>query len=160
MGKVNLNVMTTLKQKFNKVVGFSDHTSGVIAAIAAVTLGASIVEKHITLSRAMKGTDQAGSLEETGLKKMIEYIRLVEKAKGDGIKIVDPATESAKIKLARSLTSKRDLNKGEILTEAMICLKSPGNGLLWRERELIIGKVLVKNISADCTLWPDDFKNG
>lgn len=155
--KVNLRAMHTLKEKFEKITGFSDHTPGIIASVAAAVMGAAIIEKHITLSRAMKGSDQAGSLEEPGLKKMIEYIRLSERAKGDGIKEVDPATKEAKEKLARSLTSKITIEKGKAITEEMLCLKSPGTGLKWKERSLIIGKRAIKNIDADITLQPEYF---
>lgn len=158
MENVNLRVMQTLRDKFGKITGFSDHTPGIIASVAASVMGAAVVEKHITLSRAMKGSDQAGSLEEPGLKKMIEYIRLSEKAKGDGIKVFNPATNSAKMKLARSVTSKVDIKEGTVVSEEMICLKSPGDGLLWRDRGLIIGKKANKDISADSTLSPNDFE--
>lgn len=158
MRKVNLKVMDTLRKKYNKIVGFSDHTPGIIASVAASVMGASIIEKHITLSRAMKGSDQAGSLEETGLKLMIKYIREAEIAKGDGVKVVDPATEAAKIKLARSLTSNREIKKGEVLTENMLCLKSPGNGLLWRERNQILNKKAKRDIAPDTTLWAENFE--
>lgn len=158
MEKVNLMAMHTMRERYNKITGFSDHTPGIIASVAAATLGAAVIEKHITLSRAMKGSDQAGSLEEPGLKKMIEYIRLVEKAIGDGVKEIDPATDSARIKLARSLTSKTNIKAGTILTEEMLCLKSPGNGLLWRERDSILGKRANVDIPADSTLWTKDFE--
>ena len=157
MERVNLRAMKSLKKKFGKMTGFSDHTPGIIASVAAATLGACVIEKHITLSRAMKGSDHAGSLEEVGLKKMIEYIRLVEKAMGDGIKEIDPATDGARIKLARSVTSNVDIRAGDILTEEMICLKSPGDGLLWRERNKIIGKKAIQDIPSDTTLLPKDF---
>ena len=82
--KVNLKVMDTLRERYKKIVGFSDHTTGVIASVTASILGAAVIEKHITLSRAMKGSDQAGSLEETGLRLMIKYIREASKTLGDG----------------------------------------------------------------------------
>lgn len=156
--KINLSVMKTLKEKYGKITGFSDHTPGIIASVAAAVMGAAVIEKHITLSRAMKGSDQAGSLEEQGLRLMIKYIRECELAVGDGEKVVDPATEAAKIKLARSLTSKIDLQPGTVLTEEMLCLKSPGDGLLWREREKIIGKTVLHFIPADTTLLESNFQ--
>lgn len=159
MNKVNLRVMETYKSKYNKIVGFSDHTPGIIASVTASILGASIVEKHITLSRAMKGSDQAGSLEEPGLRKMIKYIRAAQEALGSPEKTVDPATNAAKVKLARSLTSSRDLKKGQVLTEDMLCLKSPGDGLLWRERQKVLGKTLIKDVLSDTTISLSDFED-
>lgn len=152
MDKVNLSVMKTLRDRYAKITGFSDHTPGIIASVAAAVMGAAVIEKHITLSRAMKGSDQAGSLEEDGLRQMIRYIRECELAIGDGEKVVDPATEVAKVKLARSLTSKVDIEPGTILTEDIVCLKSPGDGLLWRERAIILGKTAQQFIPADTTL--------
>ncbi len=156
---VNLKVMDTLREKYGKVTGFSDHTPGIIASVVAAVRGAAVIEKHITLSRAMKGSDQAGSLEENGLKLMMKYIRESEKLEGDGIKVVNPATKAAKDKLARSLTSKVKISKGTILTEEMLCLKSPGTGLKWIQKDLIIGKMAAKDIEPDCTLEADDFIN-
>ena len=155
--RVNLNVMHTLRHKFGKITGFSDHTPGIIASVTASVMGAAVIEKHITLGRAMKGSDHAGSLEEPGLKKMIEYIRLSERSKGDGVKEVDPATQAAKEKLARSVTSKIDIPEGTILTEDMLCLKSPGTGLKWKERKLLLGKKSKVDIKSDVTLFPEMF---
>lgn len=153
---VNLRAMNTLEEKFGKIVGFSDHTVGVITSVAASVMGAAVIEKHITLSRAMKGSDQAGSLEETGLRQMVKYIRECELAKGDGVKVMNPAVEAAKVKLARSLTSKIDLPAGTVLEEEHLVLKSPGNGLTWAQRHLVIGKKVLQDIPADATIWPDN----
>ena len=154
---VNLKAMDTLKNKFGYVTGFSDHTSGVVISTAASVMGAAIIEKHITLDRTMKGTDQPGSLERSGLAKLVDYIRACEIAIGDGIKAVNPVTEVAKTKLARSVTSSQTIKKGTILTEAMICLKSPGDGIKWMKRELLVGKKALKDIDADVTLRVEDF---
>ncbi len=156
--RINVRTIQSMRQKFGMLTGLSDHTVGIIPSVASVALGAAVVEKHITLSRAMKGTDQAGSLEEEGLRRLVKYIREVEIALGDGIKQYDPAADTARKKLARSLTSKRDLRKGEILTEELIVLKSPGDGIIWREREAVIGKRLVKDIAGNTTLRLEDFE--
>ena len=155
---VNLRAMETLRERFKCLVGLSDHTPGVITSVAASVLGASIVEKHITLARAMKGSDHAGSLEEDGLRRLVNYIRTCEKAYGDGVKVVNPVTLAAKTKLARSLTSKNAINRGQILTEDMLTLKSPGDGLKWKEKYLILGKVAKDDIPTDVTLKIEDFK--
>jgi sialic acid synthase len=155
---VNLRVMATLRDKYKVNVGLSDHTSGVIISSAAAAIGAPIVEKHVSLDRTMKGTDQPGSLEESGLHKLVEYIRSIELAMGNGIKEVNPATKAAKEKLARSLTSKRDIKKGEVLTEDMLCLKSPGTGIKWNDRDVILNKKAVLDIAADVTLETTNFE--
>ena len=157
LDKVNLKAMQTLREKYNKITGFSDHTTGVIASVTASVLGAAVIEKHITLSRAMKGSDHAGSLEETGLKLMIKYIRESEKTLGDGLIEADPASLAAKEKLARSITSKVEIPEGALVSEDMLCLKSPGTGLKWAERERILGRKSVRNIPADMTLLPEMF---
>ncbi|MEO0734978.1 MAG: N-acetylneuraminate synthase family protein, partial [Bacteroidota bacterium] len=152
---VNLRAMHTLEEKFGKIVGFSDHTVGVITSVAASVMGAAVIEKHVTLSRAMKGSDQAGSLEETGLRQMVKYIRECELARGDGVKVMNPAVQAAKEKLARSLTSKVDLPVGTVLTEDHLTLKSPGTGLTWAQRHLVVGKRVISAIPADATIEPD-----
>ncbi len=154
---VNLKAMETLRKKYKCIVGLSDHTSGIIVSAAASVMGASLIEKHITLDRTMKGTDQPGSLEYSGLKKLIDYIRGIEIAMGDGEKTVSPATKAAKEKLARSITSKQFIPANTIVTEEMLCLKSPGTGLKWKNRTEIIGKKSLRDIDADVTLNPNDF---
>ena len=156
--RVNLKVMETFKNRYDKIVGYSDHTTGIVAAVTASILGASVIEKHITLNKAMKGSDQAGSAEKEAFSKMIQFIRDANKTLGDGVKSVDPVTKKAKDKLARSLVSRIPIKKGTILTEDMLTLKSPGNGLKWKEKELILGKEAVIDIDADVTLHKQFFK--
>lgn len=138
--RVNLKVMKTLRNKFNKITGYSDHTTGIIAALTASILSAAVIEKHITLNKAMKGSDHAGSAEKEEFTKLIKYIKDARKTIGDGIKDFDPIVLPAKQKLARSIVSKIPIKKGTILTEDMITLKSPGTGLKWKEKNLILGK--------------------
>ena len=154
---VNLEAMKTMRMKYNLLVGLSDHTSGVITSVAAVVKGACMIEKHITLSKAMKGSDHAGSLEEDELRTLVKDIRTVELAMGDGVKQINPITTVAKHKLARSLTSKSFIAQGVVLTENMLTLKSPGDGLKWKEKVLILGKQSVRDIEADVTLSREDF---
>jgi sialic acid synthase len=154
---VNLRAMETLRKRYGHLVGLSDHTSGVIVSAAAAVMGAVMVEKHITLDRTMKGTDQPGSLEEAGLKKLVEYTRATEIARGDGEKLVNPATKAAKEKLARSVTSKVFIAKGSVLTEDMLTLKSPGTGLKWVERHVLLGKTAQHDIEPDVTLTETSF---
>lgn len=154
---VNLRAMKTIRDEFGLLVGLSDHTPGIISSVAASVLGACMVEKHITLSRAMRGSDHAGSLEENGLRLLVKYIREAALAMGDGKKDVNPVAEAAKEKLSRSITSKLDIPAGMVLNENMLVLKSPGTGLSWRERTKILGKQALHDIPANKTLREVDF---
>ncbi len=156
--RVNLKAIKTLRNEFNLLTGFSDHTIGIAASIAAVVMGACIIEKHITLSRALKGTDHAVSIEEKDLKQMVEYIRQVELSIGNGEKKIDPAVIAARNKLARSLTNSVQIPAGTILAEDMLVLKSPGHGLMWNEKEIIVGKKAAKDIPIHSTLKVSDFE--
>lgn len=155
---VNLNVINTLKDKYEYLVGYSDHTNGTIISVAATLIGASVIEKHITLDRSMRGTDHAGALEEAGLNSLVKSINAVKLCLGHSEKEFLECTTNTKNKLAKSLTSLINIKKGEILDESMICLKSPGHGILWRNKELIIGKKAKNDIIADYTLSLDDFE--
>ena len=125
---------------------------------AAAAIGAPVIEKHVSLDRTMKGTDQPGSLEESGLHKLVDYIRAIELAMGSDLKEINPATKAAKEKLARSVTSKRAIKKGEVLTDDMLCLKSPGTGIKWNDRSLILNKRALLDIPADVTLSISNFE--
>jgi N-acetylneuraminate synthase len=98
----NLRCITTLKETFKCPIGYSTHCVGIITPVVAVALGAKVIEAHITLDRAMYGSDQAASLEVGGFKKMVEYIRVIESAMGDGVKTVTEAEETCKKKLRRT----------------------------------------------------------
>jgi sialic acid synthase len=87
----------------------------------------------------------------------VDYIRAIELSMGDGIKEVNPATQAAKVKLARSLTSSRPIKRGEILSEDMLCLKSPGDGIKWVDKETLLGKTALYDIESDVTLILEDF---
>ena len=155
---VNLRAMQTMRDEFGLLVGLSDHTAGVITAVAGANLGAFAVEKHITMSRAMNGTDHAAALEEEGLKRLVSYIRICELAMGDGKKEFNPVAQGAKNKLARSLVSKSSINAGTVLTEDMLVMKSPGTGLAWNDRAKIVGRKAKTSIPAEVTLTPDQFE--
>jgi sialic acid synthase len=155
---VNLRVMHTLRKTFDVLVGMSDHTVGIMVPVAAVALGACVVEKHVTLARYMKGTDHACSLEPDGLRRVVRDIRHLEAAMGDGVKRVLAIAATSKAKLCRSLVSKQNIPVGTALTEDMLCLKSPGTGLKWRERDQIVGKKAIRDIPADVVLSPAGFQ--
>lgn len=131
---VNLNAMLTLKEKLGLDVGYSDHTEGIEISIAAVAMGARVIEKHFTLDRNMAGPDHKASLEPDELKQMVDSIRHIEEAFGNGEKR-PVEIEKANMKIARkSIVAKRNIKKGEILSEENITTKRPGNGInpmLW-----------------------------
>lgn len=124
----NLRAMVTLKQAFGLTIGFSDHTEGIALPMAAVALGADIIEKHITLNRELPGPDHRASLEPMVFSKMVEGIRQVEKALGSQFK-GPTAAEIKNLKAARkSIVAVRDIPKGELLTAENIAIKRPGDG--------------------------------
>lgn len=146
----NLRTITYLQKKYsNYVIGYSDHTIGISAPIAAVAMNARIIEKHITLDRQMKGTDQAGSLAIDGINRMVRDIRLTELFMGKEDFFIDPSVSQAKVKLERSIATKRSMKKGEIITEDDIHLLSPGDGYKWIQKNFVIGKVLKTDLDSN-----------
>lgn len=146
---VNLNAMITLKEKTGLDVGYSDHTTGIEIPVAAVAMGASIIEKHFTLDRNMPGPDHKASLEPKELKQMVQAIRHVESAFGNGIKA--PAeTEKENMNIARkSIVAKRFIKKGERFTEDNITTKRPGSGvspMLWNS---VLGTKAIRDFGED-----------
>lgn len=147
---VNLKTITYLQKNYpDFTIGYSDHTIGITAPVAAVAMGAKIIEKHITLDRKMKGTDQAGSLAIDGINRMVRDIRVMEMSLGKEEIFIEPDVAAAKNKLERSIATKRDMKKGEVITEADIHLLSPGDGFKWSQKELVVGKTLKEDISID-----------
>ena len=126
---VNLTAMISIRDKLNIKVGYSDHTLGIEVAVAAVTLGATVIEKHFTLDKNMEGPDHKASLEPFEFRKMIDSIRNIEAAYGNGIK--KPTNEEMKTMavVRKSIIAKKRISKGEIFTEENITVKRPGNGL-------------------------------
>jgi len=155
---VNIRAMHYLRREFNVLTGMSDHTVGIMVPVVAAALGAVAVEKHITLARYMKGTDHACSLEPDGLRRVVRDIRNMEIALGGGGKPLPLSVTAAKAKLCRSLVSRCPIPAGSVLTEDMLCLKSPGTGLAWRERDKILGKRARRDLPADQLLAAEDFQ--
>lgn len=146
---VNLRAMDTLRKEFNLPVGYSDHTKGIEVSVAAVAMGATIIEKHFTLDKNMEGPDHKASLEPNELKQMVTSIRNIEMALGNGIK--EPQdSEKKNIKIARkSIVAKCDIKKGDILTEENITVKRPGNGISPMRWDKIIGSEAKKDYRRD-----------
>lgn len=149
-GNVNLNTIKYLQKNYAAYqIGYSDHTIGISAAVAAVAMGAKIIEKHITIDRRMKGTDQAGSLGADGIQRMVRDIRILEKSFGTEDLFIEPAVQQAKVKLERSIASRRRIEKGQVITLDDIHLLSPGDGFKWSEKEQVVGKVTLQEIEKD-----------
>jgi N,N'-diacetyllegionaminate synthase len=145
MEDVNLNAMLTIQKEFGVAVGYSDHTLGIEVDIAAVAMGASCIEKHFTLDTTMDGPDHKASLEPEELKEMVGSIRNIEKALGSSEK-KPSQSESVNIDIARkSIISKTDINKGDILDENNLCVKRPGNGISPMRWNEVIGTIAIKD---------------
>ena len=146
---VNLLAMLTIKEAFKVKVGYSDHTLGIEIPIAAVALGASVIEKHFTLDRNMQGPDHKSSLEPNELKAMVKAIRNVEKALGDGIKKPSPSEIKNKIIVRRSIVAKRNIKRGEIFNEENITVKRPATGISPMRWYEILGKTATRDYKED-----------
>ena len=147
---VNLKAMDALRSEFGVEVGYSDHTKGIEVPIAAVALGATVIEKHFTLDRTLSGPDHKASLEPDELKAMVSAIRNIEKAVGgDGTKHVSES-ERKNIAIARkSIVAACDIKAGEILTEDNLTVKRPGSGISPMRWEEVIGKKAKRDFSED-----------
>ena len=145
-----------MQKNYNQyVVGFSDHTIGISAPVVAVGMGAKIIEKHITIDRNMKGTDQAGSLGPEGVFRMVRDIRIAEKWAGVEDIYIDKEVISAKVKLERSIATKKPLFVGDIIKEEDLHLLSPGDGFKWSQRSEIIGKVVKDAVPKNELIYPN-----
>ena len=146
---VNLRAMQTIKEETGVSVGYSDHTPGIEAAVAAAALGATVIEKHFTLDRNMKGPDHKASLEPNELTEMVRAVRHIEQALGDGEK-KPSASEKKNMAVARkSLVAKCLIKGGEMFTEENLTAKRPGTGLspmLWNQ---VIGQKAKRDFAAD-----------
>jgi len=153
----NLRVIQTLQKKYPYPVGYSGHEkSGIVVSLAAVALGACVIERHFTLDHTMKGPDHAASLEPEGLTRLVESIKKLESALGDGKKkgVLDIETSSRE-KLAKSIVSAREIRKGTRIAREDLTVKSPGTGLPPKEIPRLIGRTAKKTIPADVIIRPE-----
>lgn len=146
---VNLKAMQTMKDAFNVNVGYSDHTIGIEVPIAAVAMGATIIEKHFTLDKNMEGPDHKASLEPDELKRMIVSIRNIEKALGDRVKQLT-SSEAENVKIARkSIVAATDIKFGDVYTESNITIKRPGYGISPLSWDLMLGQKANRDYKKD-----------
>ena len=146
---VNLYAMRTMKKMFGKKVGYSDHTKGIEVPVAAVALGACVIEKHFTLDKNMPGPDHKASLEPDELGRMVKNIRNIEIALGDGVKRVSES-ERKNIEIARkSIVARRNIQEGEILTEENLAVKRPGTGINPMQWMEVLGTRAVRDFKED-----------
>lgn len=146
---VNLKAMKAISEKFGLPVGYSDHTVGIEVPIAATAMGAAVIEKHFTLDKNMEGPDHKASLEPAELKQMVSAIRNIEQALGNGVKQPSPS-EKKNIDIARkSIVARREIKKGELLTEENLYIKRPGGGISPMRWYELIGKRAVKDFKED-----------
>ena len=149
MSDVNLRAMQSIQNKFNVAVGYSDHTLGIEIPIAAVALGATIIEKHFTTDRSLPGPDHKASLEPTELTAMIDGIRNIEKALGDGVKRLMPSEITNRDSGRKSLVAQRFIQKGEFFSAQNLAAKRPGIGISPMEWDEIVGKKSPSDFQRD-----------
>ena len=146
---VNLRAMQEIKERFDVAVGYSDHTLGIEIPIAAVALGASVIEKHFTLDRNMTGPDHKASLQPDELKNMVTAIRHIEQALGNGHKTISPS-EQKNLNVARkSIVAAKNIKAGELLSEQNLTVKRPGNGISPMRWNEVIGTRAVHDFNED-----------
>lgn len=159
MKDVNLNAMRTLEKEFEVNVGYSDHTLGIEVPIAAVALGAVMIEKHITLDRNMTGPDHAASIEPNELIQMVKSIRNIEAALGDGIK-APSQSEQKNISIARkSIHIANTINAGSIIQENDLIMLRPGDGISPMQIDSVVGQVALFNLDKGTKLNKSHFSN-
>jgi len=147
--EVNLKAMLTLKEAFKLSVGYSDHTLGIEVPVAAVAMGATVIEKHFTLDKNMNGPDHKASLEPDELKAMVKAIRNIEKSLGDGIKKPNNSEIDIMQVARKSIVASKYIKKHEIFSEDNITVKRPGTGISPMKWDEVIGRKAIKNFIKD-----------
>ena len=152
---LNLSTITYLKENYGQYkIGFSDHTIGIAAPVVAVGMGAEIIEKHITIDRHMKGTDQAGSLGPDGVNRMVRDIRIVEHWMGTKDLYIDKSVAASKVKLERSIATNKLLKAGSVIQLDDLHMLSPGDGYKWSQVNELLGKKVKVDIPANEVIYP------
>jgi N,N'-diacetyllegionaminate synthase len=154
--ELNIRAMVTMGEAFRVPVGYSDHSSGLEAALVATTLGARIIEKHLTLDRCLPGPDHAASLEPDEFAHLVRSVRRAEVMLGDGIKRPTIAESANVAGIRRGVVAARTLNRGEVITRDMLCAKRPFRGVNPEQADLFVGFELTRKLEADePILWDD-----
>jgi N,N'-diacetyllegionaminate synthase len=149
MTEVNLRAMQSLRAAFGVDVGYSDHTRGIEVAVAAVAMGASVIEKHFTLDRTLPGPDHQASLEPAELRALVSSIRNIEIALGDGIKRPTPSEARNKLVARKSLVASRAIKAGEVFTAENLTTKRPGTGISPMRWDDLLGKRALREFAED-----------
>jgi N,N'-diacetyllegionaminate synthase len=149
MSDVNLLAMQTIGEAFKVKVGYSDHTLGIEVPVAAVAMGATVIEKHFTVDRGLEGPDHKASLEPDELVTMVTAIRNVERALGNGVKKPSPSEIKNKAIARKSIVAACKINEGEVFTEENLSIKRPGTGISPMRWDEVIGKKATRNYQED-----------
>jgi N,N'-diacetyllegionaminate synthase len=149
MSDVNLKAMLTMRRELGVEVGYSDHTPGIEVPIAAVALGASVIEKHFTLDRGLPGPDHKASLEPGELRAMVAAIRNIESAMGDGVKRPSPSESGNKAAARKSLVAARAIRAGEPFSESNLAVKRPGSGISPMKWDEVLGRKAPRDFAPD-----------
>lgn len=154
----NLRVLPTMSTAFRRPVGFSDHTVGPYAALAARALGMSVLEKHFTLDRSMAGPDHSASIEPDDFRQMVSLLRQVEAGLGDGVKRPTASEADVRAVARKSLVFTRDLSSGHMLQAGDLTAKRPASGISPEKADQFIGRILGRDVQADGLLRYDDVR--
>jgi len=157
--ELNLKAMKVMEDVFKLQVGFSDHSPGIEASIAAVSLGASVIEKHFTLDKNMEGPDHRASLDVRELKELIIAIRNIEVALGDGVKRPVASEMETRTLVRKSIVAIKDIKAGEKIGLDVVGIKRPGTGISPEYLERVVGMVAVRPIAADSVIAWEDVKD-
>jgi N,N'-diacetyllegionaminate synthase len=149
MNEVNLRAMQSMQAAFGVTVGYSDHTAGIEIAIAAVAMGATVIEKHFTLDRSLPGPDHQASLEPAELQAMVAAIRNIEVALGDGIKRLTPSEARNKPVARKSMVACQAIKAGEAFSQLNITCKRPGTGISPMQWDHVMGRIATRNFEID-----------
>ena len=147
--EINLRNIEMLKRTFDEPIGYSGHENGIAISLAAVALGACVVERHFTMDKTLKGPDHAASLEPQDLEKLVRDIRIIEQAFGTTDKKIQEREKEIRIKLSKSVVSKKDIKWGELITKNMLTIKGPGTGLSPKYIYTLPGKKALVDIPKD-----------
>ena len=156
--EANVKAVATLAASFGRPVGYSDHTEGDLAALAAVALGASVIEKHLTLDRTMECPDHKASMEPVEFGDLVRKIRSLEKAMGTGEKVPQPSEKGVREVARKSIVADRDISAGTILVPRLVAMKRPGTGMPPKALEDLVGRAAKRDIPRDTLLTDEMFE--